>query len=159
MGNSLFWPTAFGYLIFSLFCVITVSSNSTKNQSHWHQSHYGRISSSCSEKGINYSHLLSSYLGERDIDHIDTLHQLKRFWNSGALTHPARAQAFIQSNLVMGAGDTDITDDAPVSDKSWDFLTSECLSAPCSIYQIEGSEDWSICNIYVFTGTLESATN
>jgi hypothetical protein len=51
VGNSLFWPTAFGYLIFSLFCVITMSSNSTKNQSHWHQSHYGRISSSCSEKG------------------------------------------------------------------------------------------------------------
>jgi hypothetical protein len=32
--------------------------------------------------------------------------------------HPVWPQAFIQSNLVMGAGETDITDDAPVSDKS-----------------------------------------
>ena len=64
---------------------------------------------------------------ESDIYPIDTLHQLKRFWNFGAHGHPAQSQAFMQSNLVMGAGDTDITDNAPVS---WDFLTSECLLAP-----------------------------
>jgi hypothetical protein len=53
------------------------------------------------------------------------IHQLKMFWNSGAHAHPAQAPAFIQSNLVMGAGDTDITDDAPASDNTY-----ECLSAP-----------------------------
>jgi len=123
----------FGLLLLDIwfshyFMVITVSSSSTKNQSHWHQSHCGRISSSCSEKVIAYSHLLSwEHHGETDIHHIDTLHQLKRFWNFGAHGHPAQSQAFMQSNLVMGAGDTDITDNAPVS---WDFLTSECLLAP-----------------------------
>ena len=89
------------------------------------------------------------------IHHIDTLHQLKRFWNFGAHAHPAQAQAFIQSNLVMGAGDTDITDNAPMS---WGFQTSECLSAPPLLHL----PDWGvggICNIYVFPGTLECATN
>jgi hypothetical protein len=30
----------------------------------------------------------------------------------------------------MGAGDTDIANDVPVSDKSCDSLTCECLSVP-----------------------------
>jgi hypothetical protein len=59
--------------------------------------------------------------GECVIHNIDTLHKLKRLRNpANANTHakPIWAQAFVQSNLVMGVCDTDITDVAPVSDKS-----------------------------------------
>ena len=37
------------------------------------------------------------------------------------------------------------------------FSPLNVFQLTCFIYQIEGLEDWSICNIYVFTGTLECA--
>ena len=84
---------------------------------------------------------------------ITFLHQLKRFWNFGAHSHPAQAQAFMQSNLVMGAGDTNITDNAPVS---WDLLTSECLSAlPAPSIRLRG---WRI-GVYVTSLYLQELWN
>jgi len=50
------------------------------------------------------------------IHHIDTLHHLKRFQNSGNANGHIQvvyAQTFLQSNPAMDACDTDTTDNAP----------------------------------------------
>ena len=55
----------------------------------------------------------------------------------------------------MGAGDTDITNDVPVSDNSGDFSLVNVFQAPPLPLPDGGIGGLEYSNIYVFTGTLE----